>query len=151
MIHIARAQTAHISPIVNFNMAMALETENKVLEEEKIHAGVSALIADPSRGFYLLALSGEEVIGQLMITCEWSDWRNSNIWWIQSVYVRPECRRQGVYSLLYAEVCRLAREKGITTLRLYVEKQNIAAKETYAKLGMEESIYDMYEAILPLR
>lgn len=129
-----------------FNTAMAWETEGKELSSEIISAGVRQLIANPQHGFYLVAEKGSEVVGALMVTFEWSDWRNGLFWWIQSVYVRPEYRRQGVFRSLYRSVETLARKSPeVCGLRLYVDRGNHSAQRTYQKMGMEESNYNLYE------
>jgi ribosomal protein S18 acetylase RimI-like enzyme len=131
---------------VRFNCAMALETENKRLDESIVGPGVKAVFVDPSRGFYVLAESASRIVAALMVTFEWSDWRNANFWWIQSVYVTPEFRRRGVYSRLYDFVRDRARaDGGVCGFRLYVEKDNTAAQDVYESLGMSASGYLMYE------
>ena len=140
----ANASDAEI--IVAFNRAMALETEGKVLAEEISSHGVAGLFANPSLGFYVVAEAGGEVIGALMITTEWSDWRNGSFWWVQSVYVRPEARRQGVYRRLYRFVGDMAIEDpDVCGFRLYVERGNSTARQAYKALGMEETSYVMFE------
>ncbi len=133
--------------LVDFNQAMAFETEKKQLDSDILTAGVNQLLNDENKGFYLVAeLPSGEIAGSLMVTFEWSDWRNSQFWWIQSVYIRPQNRRQGIYSKLYNNVKALANEEqGVCGFRLYVEKDNITAQKTYQNLGMHESHYDMYE------
>ena len=133
--------------LVDFNQAMAFETEKKQLDSDILTAGVNQLLNDENKGFYLVAeLPNGEIAGSLMVTFEWSDWRNSQFWWIQSVYIRPQNRRQGIYSKLYSNVKALANEEqGVCGFRLYVEKDNITAQKTYQNLGMHESHYDMYE------
>ena len=132
--------------IARFNEAMAQETEDKSLDGETLRAGVRSMMQAPDRGFYLVAEQEGGVVGSLMITTEWSDWRNGTFWWVQSVYVRPEARRQGVYTELYAEVKRQARAKNdVCGIRLYVEKNNGSARKAYIHLGMTETAYRMYE------
>lgn len=136
--------------IVRFNRAMARETEGRDLAEATVAAGVEALLADPSKGRYFLAegtAEGFAVAGQLMVTPEWSDWRNGPVWWIQSVYVEPAHRRRGVYRLLHEHVRVAGRAEGATGLRLYVDRDNLTAQRTYGALGMDESRYMMYEEI----
>lgn len=131
---------------VRFNCAMAMETEGKRLDDRVVRPGVSAIFEDPARGFYVLAESGGAIVAALMVTFEWSDWRNANFWWIQSVYVVPEFRRRGIYRHLYAFVRDRARaDGGVCGFRLYVEKDNTSAQRTYEKLGMAASDYLMYE------
>ena len=137
---------ADTSVIAASNAAMALETENLQLDSVRLLAGVHAVFNDPAKGFYLIAEQDGEVVGQLMTTYEWSDWRNGVFWWVQSVYVRPRARGRGVYRGLYSELLRRARERGdVCGLRLYVEGHNEAAKLTYAKLGMSATVYEMWE------
>jgi ribosomal protein S18 acetylase RimI-like enzyme len=132
--------------IAQFNEAMARETEDKSLDGETLRAGVRSMMQASNRGFYLVAERAGEVVGSLMITTEWSDWRNGTFWWVQSVYVRPTARRQGVYTELYAEVKRRAQAiDDVCGIRLYVEKDNDGARKTYLHLGMTETAYRMYE------
>ncbi len=139
------AKRADIDAIVAFNAAMAMETESKTLPPEILHSGVDAVFADPHRGFYRVAEVDGVVAGCLMITFEWSDWRNGDWWWLQSVYVKPEFRRLGVFRALYDDIEREARStSGVVGVRLYVEKENRRAQNTYASLGMHEADYLMY-------
>jgi len=139
------AGMADINVLVEFNAAMALETEGKTLEPRTLSAGVAAVLAEPKRGFYLIAEHERDVAGCLLITFEWSDWRNGDWWWLQSVYVRPEQRRHGVFRALYAEVERLAAARSdVVGVRLYVERENARAQRTYESLGLHEEHYRMY-------
>lgn len=132
--------------LADFNSAMALETESKRLEPDVVREGVRAVVAHPESGFYLVAEDPSEVIGCLLVTFEWSDWRNGRFWWIQSVYVRPDHRRRGVFRRLYAEVLRRARSRAdVCGVRLYVERDNHAAQQTYRQLGMNQTPYLVYE------
>jgi GNAT superfamily N-acetyltransferase len=141
-----RAATAlDADTIAEFNQAMALETENKRLDPATVNAGVRAVIDQPARGFYLLAERDGQVVGGLMVTFEWSDWRNADFWWIQSVYVRPDARRQGIYAALYREIEARARAAGACGLRLYVENDNANATATYVRLGMCDAHYRVME------
>ena len=125
---------------------MALETENKVLDEEIITAGVSSIINDSSKGIYWVMEMDKIIIGQLMVTYEWSDWRNGMMWWIQSVYVPKEHRRQGVYTKMYNNLLELAQlDSECCGIRLYVEKENKKAQKTYKKLGMKNAGYEIME------
>jgi ribosomal protein S18 acetylase RimI-like enzyme len=136
--------------IAQFNSAMALETEHKDLMPERIGAGVRRLIGDPSLGFYLVAERGGHVVGCLMVTNEWSDWRNGLFWWIESVYVEAGSRRQGVYRRLYDAIREMAQaDPGICGFRLYVEKDNANAQRTYESLGMQRTDYQIYEELRP--
>lgn len=148
MIHdVTRAATLDDSEAIQaFNIAMALETEGKSLCPETISRGVRALIEDPSKGFYLVAEREGTVVGCLLVTKEWSDWRNGDFWWIQSVYVTSENRRQGIYRDMYRVVKQMAKADGnVCGFRLYVEMENRAAQQTYERLGMQETHYKMYE------
>jgi len=140
----ARAQDA--DDIARFNLAMALETEGKALDPATLRAGVDAVLADARHGFYLVAEADGANAGCLMITYEWSDWRNGQWWWLQSVYVPEEFRRRGVFRALHAEAERRARAtSGVIGLRLYVERENVNAQSTYARLGMHDSGYRLFE------
>ena len=132
--------------LVEFNQAMAMESEDKGLDHATLTAGVRHLIENPIDGFYLVAELAGAPAGSLMVTYEWSDWRGGRFWWIQSVYVRPEHRRQGVYSALHRTVRERARSTPDTCgIRLYVERENSGAQKTYASLGMSETAYRLYE------
>ena len=145
---IRQAQTKDAEAIAEFNRLMAFETEHKKLIPKLILAGVNSMIANPSHGFYLVAEAGEEIVGSLMVTTEWSDWRNGVVWWVQSVYIREEYRRKGIYRSLYEEVKALAKQDpSVCGFRLYVEKDNINAQKTYESLGMVETDYLMYEEL----
>lgn len=145
-IYRATAVPNDTAAIVEFNTALALESEGVALEPETLRAGVGAVLADPrKKGFYLLAAIAGRPIGQLMVTYEWSDWRNGWIWWLQSVYVRPEHRRAGVFSGLYRRLRALAEAQGdVHGLRLYVMRDNAGAKRAYEAAGMAHAQYDMY-------
>ena len=144
------ATPADTEVLVEFNCAMAAETERKQLLPEVIGAGVRGLLASPASGFYLIAENQDRVAGSLLITKEWSDWRNGDFWWIQSVYVHPEFRRQGVYRRLYRHVQELAAsDPRVCGFRLYVERENERAQQTYQKLGMKETRYLVFEELKP--
>ena len=135
-----------IDNIIDFNIAMALETEGKDLDPETVREGVLAVCNRDDLGFYVIAECSGRSIGQLLITYEWSDWRNALFWWIQSVYVRPEYRRQGVYKALHYYVSECARQQDeVCGLRLYVDKDNRIAQGVYSGLQMRPTHYDMYE------
>ena len=144
-ITIRRAELRDANTFVRFNQAMAWETEELKLDPEKIQAGVEGLFSKPQYGFYVLAEADGKTAGGLMITYEWSDWRNKVFWWIQSVYVLPEFRGQGVYRSLYEGVKSMARQSDCCGFRLYVESTNEAAQAVYKKLGMDQSHYLMFE------
>ena len=124
---------------------MAMETEGYRLNHETISAGVYAVFDEPSKGRYFIAESEEKTIGSLLVTYEWSDWRNSFVWWIQSVYVMPEARRMGIFRMMYNHIGNLAVKEGAAGLRLYVESENIKAQKTYEAMGMDSTHYRMYE------
>ena len=132
--------------IARFNIEMALETEGKRLDPATVARGVTGLFEKAERGFYLLAERDRQVIGQLMVTFEWSDWRDGNFWWIQSVYIVPSERRTGVFRALYDSVLANARRSAnVCGLRLYVDADNHSAQRTYQSLGMNEAHYRLYE------
>ena len=155
-LRIRAAQASDGDLLARWALAMAQETEHKALDPATVTAGVAAGIADDSRARYFVAmheavLAGRETValavGTLMLTREWSDWRNGDWWWIQSVYVPPEHRRQGVFAALYRHVEQAARDTaGVVGLRLYVERDNVAARHTYAALGMADAGYRIFEA-----
>ena len=136
---------ADIKEIVRFQLAMAMESEGTTLDIERVVAGVTAVMNDPNKGFYLVAKIAKDTAGSLMITKEWSDWNNQWYWWVQSVYVAPEFRNKGVFKRLYTKVKELAATDGISQIRLYVDKSNILAQSVYNRTGMEECHYLMYE------
>ena len=145
-LRIAVPEDAHA--ITLHNQAMAAETENKLLDWKIVHPGVESVLADPGKGFYLVAVAEGEVVGNLMITYEWSDWRNCNLWWFQSVYLRPEIRKQKVFSQMFAWIKEKAMADGVKELRLYVEKDNLNAQKVYQAMGMAESHYLMFDLSL---
>jgi len=141
-----RAVPADAPTIVEFNRLLAEESEGKVLDPAVLAAGVAAGLADPDKALYFVAEEAGRIVGQLMLTREWSDWRNGWIWWIQSVYVSPEARRRGIFRALYGHVETLASaDPQVIGLRLYVEKDNHAAQQTYLSLGMERTGYLVLE------
>ena len=145
-IRIRRAVTSDAQFIVESNIAMASETEGMGLDGDVVGPGVAAVLANDSLGFYQIAEINGSHAGQLMVTFEWSDWRNGLWWWIQSVYVRPEFRRRGVYSALHRHVAKAARATGgVCGLRLYVEQENTVAQQVYQSLEMHHTRYHMYE------
>jgi len=135
--------------VAEFNRKLAWETEQKQLDPAVLTRGVARLLGDPNRGFYLLAESGGEVVGQMMATFEWSDWRDGWFWWLQSVYVREDHRRAGVFRALFAELVNRARSAGnVIGLRLYVEKGNTRAHATYEHHGLKDAGYLVRECVL---
>lgn len=143
-IRIAKGDDAN--SLVEFNQAMALETEGKSLEPDKITNGVAAVFADEKKGFYVVVEDDGKIVGGLMVTYEWSDWRNAWFWWIQSVYIRPEARGNSLYRRMYEFVKEQAAEAGnVCGFRLYVETENVHAQSVYDAVGMERSHYVMFE------
>ena len=132
--------------IASFNSRMAEETEGRSLDPGLINPGVGALLADPGKGRYWLACDDQVIVGQIMVTYEWSDWRNGMLWWIQSVYIHPDYRRQGVFSSLYRHVESMARaDSDVCGIRLHVEDSNTRAQATYLALGMCNPGYQVME------
>lgn len=143
---IRKGQQSDLSALIQFNQAMAMETEELALDSNLLNKGVNTLLSQPEKGFYLVAEVDNEIVGSLMVTFEWSDWRAKDYYWIQSVYIRPENRRQGIYGKLYQAVKAIAEENGgAASFRLYVEQENTKAQQTYQALGMEQSYYLMFE------
>jgi GNAT superfamily N-acetyltransferase len=140
------AQLADADTIMEFNCRLARETEGRELDPSRIGPGVRAVLADATKGRYLVAECDGRVVGQLMLTFEWSDWRNGMFWWIQSVYVDEAFRGRGVFSQLYRAVESEARaDASVCGLRLYMEPHNQRAKAAYLKLGMVPAGYELYE------
>lgn len=128
------------------NLAMAEETEGRRLDRDRLSAGAAGVFANPARGVYFVAERAGAVVGCLMVTKEWSDWRNGDFWWIQSVYVDHDHRRTGVFRALYDEVLRRARAaEGVCGVRLYVERENEPAQHVYDAVGMTRTSYLFYE------
>jgi len=142
------AERSDIAAVADWNAAMAWETEHKRLDAQVLLRGVTAVLDEPRRGFYLVAERDGQAVGCLMVTYEWSDWRDGDFWWIQSVYVAPHARRSGAFSALYRAVAQRAKQAGAVGLRLYVETENLRAQQTYRELGMEQCHYFMYEQML---
>ena len=141
------ANESDISSLIEFNCDMALDTENKVLDKRLLKQGIINLLSDSNKGFYMVAEHSKDgVVGALMVTKEWSEWRNGYFWWVQSVFVVKEHRRKGVYSGLYSRIKSSAKENTeCCGLRLYVEKDNVIARDTYIALGMKETNYRFFE------
>ncbi len=145
-----RATPADAATIAEFNRRLAWESEHTTLDAATLFAGVAAGLADPHKGFYTVAERDGEIVGQTLVTYEWSDWRNGWFWWIQSVYVRDDARRGGVFRSLYRHIHELATaDPTVIGIRLYVEAENERAKQTYRSLGMTDTNYGMLE-IYPL-
>jgi ribosomal protein S18 acetylase RimI-like enzyme len=140
------ATRADITTIAEFQLAMARETENLTLDRATVLAGATGIFDQPERGQYYVAEEDGVVVACLCITREWSDWRNGEVWWIQSVYVVPTARRRGIYAGLYRYVQGLIAENpAIRGLRLYVDQTNAAAQQTYTQLGMNGEHYRVFE------
>ena len=145
-LQVRRGRQHDASTIAAFQRAMARETEDRDLPADVIEAGVRGLFERPVAGFYVVAERADEIAGSLMVTPEWSDWRNGWFWWVQSVFVRPEHRRSGVYRALYEYVRKEAASTvDVVGLRLYVERENEDARRVYSTLGMTETSYRLYE------
>jgi GNAT superfamily N-acetyltransferase len=143
---IRRATDADVPTLVEFNRRLALETEHKTLDLAVLTDGVVAGLKDDEKAKYFVAEDGGRVVGQLMLTLEWSDWRNGWVWWIQSVYVHPDARRKGVFRALYEHVHRAAvADPQVVAIRLYMERDNHVARQTYLSLGMTLSNYVVLE------
>lgn len=127
------------------NIALAKESENIVLTPDIVLAGVKAVLYDLKKGFYLIAEENTSIIGQLMITVEWSDWRNKPIWWVQSVYVQTKWRNKGVFTQLLRCAQQMAREQNVAVLRLYAHQHNIRALQAYKKTGWNQGPYVIYQ------
>lgn len=134
--------------IADYNCRIAMETEDVRLDPETIKRGVAALLGDDSKGRYWLAIDGDNIAGQIMVTYEWSDWRNGMLWWIQSVYVDADYRRKGIFTALYQHVEALAKSTpNIAGIRLYVDEDNTRAQNTYDVLGMKMTTYRVMQAL----
>jgi GNAT superfamily N-acetyltransferase len=145
------ARAEDLDTIVEFNAALAWESEHLTLDQAILRAGVTAGLADTHKARYFVVESAGRIVGQLMLTLEWSDWRNGWLWWIQSVYVVPESRRQGIFRLLYEHVAETAARAGdVAGLRLYMERDNSRAEATYLAVGMERTPYVVLERV-PLK
>ncbi|MBN2383914.1 GNAT family N-acetyltransferase [bacterium] len=134
--------------LVEFNCLMAFETEEKSLDRAVVASGVKQVLHDSAKGFYIIVEVEGRPVGSLMVTTEWSDWRNGYFWWIQSVYIRPEFRRRGLFRSLYSFVRQQAQSTSdVCGLRLYVDRDNLNAQQTYRILGMHETDYRLYEEV----
>lgn len=146
---VRRAGLDDVPTIVSFSAAMALETEGRELDRDRLRAGTLALLGSLSHGFFMVAevlRPNPRLIGQLMITYEWSDWRNAVFWWIQSVYVDPASRRQGVYRRMHDTVVALGKaDPTVCGIRLYVARDNGSARAVYRRVGLAPSVYEIYE------
>jgi GNAT superfamily N-acetyltransferase len=142
---IRKAAPSDTATIIAFQQAMAMETEGLDLDTDVLLKGVAAVFENPARGQYWVYEKDGEVVASLLITYEWSDWRNADVWWFQSVYVIPEYRRKGIFRKMYDNIRREAAASSIAGLRLYVESNNLPARKTYEAMGMSSEHYTMYE------
>lgn len=148
-IKIRKGELKDAKAIARFNIMMVSEAENKKLDFDTVLRGVKAVVKDPHKGFYLVAESKDEIVGQLMVTPEWSDCRNMYFLWIQRVYIREDLRKQGIFSALYHHLKDMAHyKKKFAGLRLYIEVNNETAKTVFEALGMHKPGYDMYEVLV---
>lgn len=143
MIRIATIDDVEV--IVKNNLLLAKETENIDLDEQTVRKGVQNLINDKTKGSYYLYIIDDAIVAQTLITYEWSDWRNKTFWWIQSVYVKANFRKQKIFQNLYNYIENLAKDVGSCGLKLYVDQNNHIAQNVYNSLGMEKSHYYLYE------
>lgn len=149
-LRVRAARPGDLESLVDFNCLLARETEDHELDPATVRRGLSRLFDNPAAGFYTVAEQGGRVIGCLLITFEWSDWRDGWLWWIQSVYVEAAARRRGVFRQLFEHVREKAETDGdVRGLRLYVERANGRAQATYASMGLEEAPYKLYERYFP--
>jgi GNAT superfamily N-acetyltransferase len=151
-LQIRPATMADVDTISAFNAALARETEARTLDRQLLQAGVETILQDPSKGWYAVAVSSHDsaqskIVGQILITYEWSDWRNGNFWWLQSLYVEPQYRQQGVFRQLYDYVHGQAQAntEKVCGFRLYVERDNQQAHDAYAHIGFQKTAYQMHE------
>lgn len=144
--HIRAAVISDDRTIADANVALAHESEGLALDPARALEGVRAVLGDPSRGRYFVAEVDGAVVGQLLVTPEWSDWRATWFWWIQSVWVSPAHRDRGVYRALHQRVLTEAARDGVSCLKLYVDRDNRRAQAVYEALGMERSHYELFEA-----
>ena len=143
---IRKAKSSDIYQIVDFQLKMALESEQIELNKTTVEKGVTAVVFDSGKGQYYVAEVSGNVVGSLLTTYEWSDWRNGTILWIQSVYILPEFRRKGVYRNLYSHIKEVVeQDTKLKGIRLYADKSNITAHKTYEKLGMSPDHYITFE------
>jgi GNAT superfamily N-acetyltransferase len=145
MLSIRKARLEDAVSIIDFQQKMAWETEKITLPSETVTKGVHSVFAIPAHGQYWIAEDDSLIVASLLITYEWSDWRNTNVWWFQSVYVIPSHRRKGIFRSMYMHIRAEAEKTGVAGLRLYVETNNSGAQKTYEALGMKREHYTMYE------
>ena len=149
MITIQLATLTDLDALIEGNQGVAFETEALELSETTLRPGIAAILNDPHKGLYWVAIQDKAVVGQTLVTYEWSDWRNAPIWWLQSVFVWPDFRGQGVFRALLAHIESEARQAGAKDIRLYADTTNEAAHRTYQQLGFQTGHYQVFEK--PLR
>jgi RimJ/RimL family protein N-acetyltransferase len=142
---IRKATLNDADAITTQNILLATESEEISLSYETVFTGVKSLLSDPNKGFYVVAEENNKIIGQIMITFEWSDWRNTTIWWIQSVYVQKRWRKKGAFSKLFEYIQQQALYSQVHILRLYTHKNNIIAQKIYQHIGMEKQPYVIFQ------
>ena len=145
MITVRTADTSHLNILCEYQQAMALESEGMRLDANTLRAGINAILTDPNKGQYYIAEQEGRVVGCLMITLEWSDWRNGWVWWIQSVFVARDMRRKGVYKAMYEHIKKLCSEQGVRGIRLYADRNNTTAHKAYENAGMTAEHYITFE------
>lgn len=144
------ADAGDVGAIIEFNIRLCRETEGRELDPVTVAAGVRRFVSEPARGRYFVATRGGEVVGQAAHTYEWSDWRNGEIWWIQSVYVHPLHRGHGVFRALFTYIKeRGEQDAECRGFRLYMERENDSARQSYQRLGFRETGYEVFELLLP--
>lgn len=146
MLEVRKAEKDQLELIAGFQLSMALETENLELDRNTVLKGVAHIFDHPETGYYLIAVIDKRVVASLLVLFEWSDWRNGNVIWIHSVYVQPEYRGQGIFSEMYEALKgEVIADPMLRGIRLYVDKTNKKAQKVYAKLGMNNQHYDLFE------
>ncbi len=148
MVEIVKANNSDIDILTEFQLKMALETENLKLNKDILNNGISSVLTDKNKGCYYLALFENKPVGCLLTTYEWSDWRNSQVLWIQSVYVSPEYRKFGVFKSMYSFIKNIVETStDFAGIRLYVDKRNVIAQNVYKNIGMNNNHYELFEWI----
>lgn len=145
-IEIIEARQQHRKIVAGFQIKMAAETEGIELDKQIVNKGVQQVFNDPAKGKYYLGLNDDEVVASMLTTPEWSDWRNGKVLWLQSVYVLPEYRKQGIFRLMYNHIRKIVIDNAdLVGIRLYVDRSNINAQKVYESLGMNGEHYKIYE------
>jgi ribosomal protein S18 acetylase RimI-like enzyme len=142
---IRNADLKDFKSIAENNLKLAKESENRIISHRIVLEGVRRVLSDSQKGFYLVAEDNNEIIGQMMITYEWSDWQNMDIWWLQSVYIKKSFRRKGVFKQMLKNIKVMAVENNVDTLRLYVHSDNFDAKQVYDRMKLIKKNYDFYQ------